>query len=121
MEQQLRAAPRIVHRLPRRLAVDVRDERILLRRIEGRRLDHVAIELDAVADIDAEELRRRIQQRLHLRGDRRRIGQRAHRLVARQLDHLGDRRLLELRIGVERQLAVRRDVVAMRARLTRRA
>ena len=117
MEQQLRAAPRIVDRLPRRLAVDVRDERIFLRRVEGRRLQHVAIELNAFADVDAEELRRRIEQRLHLRDHRGRIGQRAHRLVARQLDHLRQRRLLELRVGVERQLAVRRHVVAMRARL----
>ncbi len=117
MEQQLRAAPRIVDRLPRRLAVDVRDERILLRRVERRRLQHVAIELHALADVDAEELRRRIEQRLHLGDHRGRIGQRAHRLVARQLDHLRQRRLLELRVGVERQLAVRRHVVAMRARL----
>ena len=117
MEQQLRTAPRVVDRLPRRLAVDVRDEGILLRRVEGRRLQHVAIELNAFADVDAEELRRRIEQRLHLRHHRGRVGQRAHRLVARQLDHLRQRRLLELRVGVERQLAVRRHVVAMRARL----
>ena len=90
---------------------------ILLRRVEGRRLQHVAIELHAFADVDAEELRGRIEQRLHFRDHRRRIGQRAHRLVTRQLDHLRQRRLLELRVGMERQLAVRRHVVAMCARL----
>ena len=58
MEEHRAALPVIGDGLSGRLAVDVDDDRIASRGSKMRRLEHPAVEHDAVADVDREELDR---------------------------------------------------------------
>ena len=60
--QRFSPAPAIHHRLSPRLAVNMKQHRITLLRIEIVRLHHPAVELHAFTDIDFEKLRRRLFQ-----------------------------------------------------------
>src|SRR5262249_60444660 len=51
------ASPRIEHCLPPRFAVDVKERRVAFLWIEVRRFDYPAVELNAITDRHAEELR----------------------------------------------------------------
>ena len=57
MPEIIGAAPVVQDRLRRWLAVDVKENGIAFVGIEVRRLDDPAVQLDAVADVHAEELR----------------------------------------------------------------
>ncbi len=116
MPEHAAAAPAIEHGLAGRLAVNIKEQRVFLRRIEIRRFHHPAVQDQPVADIDAEELRLN-PERLDFPPQLGIVGQHANTGVPRQFDHRFDRRRGKSRVGVNGPLRVWRNLVAVRARL----
>ena len=101
--------------VPGRLAVDVDDDRIFFRRIERARPDQPAVDLDAVADIDLEDLGAAGEHGPDLRLEFGVVLEHADDGVLRKPDQFGQAGRVEAGVAVERPAAVRRDVVGMRA------
>src|SRR5262249_46299360 len=114
------STPRVAHRLARRFAVNVEEHRVLLRRIEVRRLETPGVELDAVADVDAKEFARGPFEHCQLLAQLLVLRENFERLVIRQRDDLRHRRLVECRERVNRGFATRRDLIRVRTGDSRR-
>jgi hypothetical protein len=102
-----------------RLAIDVHEHRILLRRIKIAWLDHPRIHHHAAADVELEELGRPHDERLDPGGSSGVVLHDAHAPVFRQLHQVSDRRLVKGGISVERPAAVGRKRIIVRAGLVR--
>ena len=114
--QQAVPAPAIGHRLRAGAAVHREEDRVAAGGVEIRRLDHVGVEADAVADVHLEELARRAPQRRDPRAQRVVVHQRAQDRVPRlQVHQVGHRRGVGVRVGVDREAEARRHVVAVAA------
>ena len=113
MPQPVLAVPNIAHRLAVWLTVDVDQQRILFDRgrIEAGWLQAPRIELDVIADIEPQELRRRPLQGGECHAQLLIVDQRSHMFVLRQRDKLHDRPMGERRIRVDREFPIRRNVV----------
>ena len=114
------APPAVDHVLGGRLAVDVDEDGILLGRVEARRLQAPAVEHDALADLDAEELAPIARQGVQLGPELRVAGQRLHDLVVGQAHQLGDRRPAERGERVDGPPCARRELIGVRPRLVQR-
>ena len=117
--------PSIEYRLIPRFAIDVKEHWVAFLRVKIRRLDHPAVKLHAFAPVSVtdayfEKFLRALFELVQPFLQFAVINQRPHVGVLRQTDNLGNRWLLESRIGVNCQLAARRNVVIVRAWLTGR-
>ena len=113
------ATPAVEDGLARRLAVDVDEQGVAPTGLHLGRLDAPAVELDSAADVNAEELRRPAREgghRLALPGVG---GEDPDPRVLGKADEVGERRIVEPRLRVERTAAVGRHLVGVRARLAR--
>ena len=120
MEKAAAVGPAVRHRLRRRLAVDVHEDRIPLRPIEVRRRDQVAIHADAVAGVHGEALGGGIEGAVDLRFHRRGVGHASDHFVVGQRDDLAKPRVDERRECVDGEAAVRGHAVEIGAGKGRR-
>ncbi len=120
MPQSITTTPTIHHRLAPRFAVNIEQHRITFLRIEVGRLHHPTVELHTLADVDFEELRRRLLQLRDAFLSLFVIDQRSRHAVLRQTHHFRHRNFVEARVNMNRDLAARRDVVTMHTGNTRR-
>src|SRR5438309_11232646 len=107
MPEILRTAPGVLHRLPGRLAINVKQYRILPGRVECRWLDHPAIEiirLGAPAATHAEKLEGPARDRRHTSLELPVIHERPHHGVTRQPNEFDDGRRVDRRRAVNREV-----------------
>ena len=116
MEQAGFAGPLFDDGQAGRLAVDVHQHRILLRRVEVARLDHPSVEFDVVGDFHFEEVRLGGVNGLGFFGELVIVFQRSQRLVVGKADDLDARRADEAGEGWEAQAAVGSDVGCVQPR-----
>src|ERR1043165_5187738 len=93
---EVSAAPLVQNSLRGGFAIDVKKNRVAFMRIEIRRLDHPAIKLHPVADIDAKELARALLQPGQPLAQFFVVDQRSHGGVLWQSNDIEDRRLIEI-------------------------
>src|SRR5262249_5384152 len=114
-------APTVLNRLRRGLTVDVNQNRIFPGRIEASRLDHIAVNANALSSFYLEILHTRIQNVLHfgLCLFARRKG--TDNVMVRERNHFADSRIVKTRERMKGILAVRgnRIVVASNERSQR--
>ena len=104
--ESLAAVPVVEHGLPGRLAVDEDEQRVFSGGIEVPWLDHPGVHLDAVADVELEEVGRPGDERLHGSSEGGVVLEHPEASVTWQRDEIGDRRRIEGRSGVEGEAAV---------------
>jgi hypothetical protein len=80
--------PRVENRLRPGLAVNEEQDGVALRRVEVGGPHQPPVELNPVADADAEEFDRPLPERGHPGAKLRVVSERPHRLVTRQADEL---------------------------------
>ena len=95
------SGPSINNRLAGRLSVNVKEQGILLRRVEIGRLDAPGVQQYAIANIYTKEFCRTLLQLIQLGSKFRVVCQDLYGLVLRQANQLGNRRPVEGRVSVE--------------------